>query len=750
MSDETTVTGEQPAELPVTNETSFKIEHESRQFAPGEKARLTVQAPFGGVAWVSVETDHVLDTLIVPLTGNAGRIDLPIKKEYSPNATVSIYLIKPGIKTDLPRERFAFSEIEVRRPERELRIVTKLAATTVKPGETVRGSILVSSENKPVKDADLVVFATDDAVLKLGDWKLPDLIGEFYPKNPFSVRSYQSLDRFIEQIAPKSLTQKGFVLGGAVESSAGYSGREITRKEFKTLAFWQGSLTTDDNGKAAFEFTAPDNLTTYRIVALAQAKADQFGGDASTTLTTSKPLLINPALPRFLRDKDELELRASVQQNFADSDQVTMRCITDSNCKLIDEMTKVREVKRDTPTVFRFKAKVQDLELAPAKIRFEVVAKSDSKVTDAVELVLPVQPPTIVRKESVAGSFCGPRFDAKGVMPEGWKNGHGKFDATISTSPWLPKLAGIPTVLEYPHGCFEQISTKLLGYSLLANLLAYLPNVEARDAEYRRVLERGMKQINDSLLGDGMLPYWPGGEAANPFVTCEAFWAVNESANAGFTVPEKLRDKLSAALKKIIGGRTGASVFDKCFALFVLSQYQPDEDLGAISQDLYLRRNEADDEGRALLAIALHRQKIMAREKEQLLKEISGPVKERAFKPSNFSSTTRAEAIIALGFDTVAPKMWKRKERSRSKIGCCADGLVSFAFHAGKSVAVACVQIDAGERRGKAAVADETRRQGIQEWRFGSVVRPQTGTGPFDRWTKSSRAHIPVIRAIFD
>ena len=98
---------------------------------------------------------------------------------------------------------------------------------------------------------------------------------------------------------------------------------------------------------------------------------------------------------------------------------------------------------------------------------------------------LPVQPPTIIRKESVAGPFTGPQFDANKSMPENWKRGRGKFNATISTSPWLPKIAGVPVILDYPHGCFEQISTKLLGYSFLANLLAYLPDIDARDAEYR-------------------------------------------------------------------------------------------------------------------------------------------------------------------------------------------------------------------------------------------------------------------------
>ena len=661
VSDETTVSGAEAVELPVENETSFTIQHETRSFTPGEQATLSIQAPFGGIAWVSVETDKILDTMLVPLPGNAGRISLPIKKEYAPNATVSIYLVKPGGDRSLPRERFATSAIDVHRPDVELNIKARLASATVRPGEIVRGNVTVASDGKPVPGVDLLVFAVDDAVLKLGSWQLPNLIGGFYRRNPFAVRSYQSLQQFIEQITEKNLTQKGFIIGDGGEEAT----PNVTsiRKEFKTLAFWQGKMKTDSSGSVGFEFAAPDNLTTYRFVALGQTSTNQFGGDAETTVQVSKPLLINTNLPRFLRDRDEVELRVSVQQNFADSTEVAVRCLTDPGCRLSGPDMETRPVQRDTPTVYRFKAHVQDQELTPCKIRFEAVANANPAMNDAVELTIPVQPPTIIRKESLTGSFTGPALNVQSVLPQNWKSGRGKFDAIVSTSPWLAKMAGIPEILEYPHGCFEQISTKLLGYSFLAALLAYLPDVGARDAEYRAVLERGMKQFKESLLEDGSLPYWPGGTSPHPFVTCQAFWAVNESVNAGFQAPEGLQDKLGGALKKIVNGESGASVFDRCFALFVLSQYQTDDDLRPISQDLYLRRNQGNDESRAFLAIALHRQGIMGRETEQLLREIDPPPKERAFDPRTFTSTTRAEAIVALAFDNVGPKTWTAERR---------------------------------------------------------------------------------------
>jgi alpha-2-macroglobulin len=679
VSDEATVTGEKAAELPVVNETTFKIEHRAEPFTPGDNAVLTIQAPFGGIAWVSVETDEALDTLLVPVKGNAGRIELPIKKEYAPNVAVSIYLVKPGGDKELPHERFAYTDIEVRRADRELKIEPHLATATAKPGETVRGDVLVTSENKPVTDVDLVVFAVDDAVLALGDWKLPAIGEKFYPKNLFSVRTYEALHGYIDNLAKLALTQKGFIIGGGGEEAI--PNVKNVRKEFRTLAFWQGSLVTGADGKAAFEFAAPDNLTTYRIVAVGQTKAHQFGGDATQTVKISKPLLIDPALPRFLRDGDEVELRAVVRENFAENDEIVARCVTDASCKLLSGDSATQSAHRDAPTVFRFKAKVADVDLAPTKIRFEATSKLNTQMSDAVEIMLPVQPPTIVLKESVAGPFTGPQFDAHRAMPESWKHGRGTFNTTISTSPWLPKIAGLPVILQYPHGCFEQISTKLLGYSLMANLLAYLPDLQERDAEYRATLERGMKQFADSLLSDGFLPYWPGGTTANGFVSCQALWSVNESVNAGFEPPVELQEKLSGAVKKIVKGQVPASRFEKCLALFVLTQSPSDDDFASESYELYLHRNEGSDEDRALLAIALHRENIMANEKLQLLREIDVPIKERAFNPATFTSMTRAEAMCAFAFDTISPPIWtkEKKQAVRDRMLKLMDSSASFS-----------------------------------------------------------------------
>ena len=663
VSDETTVTGEEPAELPVENETSFEIEQRAEPFAPGEIAVLTTKAPFPGVAWVSIETDKILDTLLVLIPGNAGRIEIPIKKEYAPNAFVSIYLTRPGAGHAVPLERFAYAQIIVQRPDWKLKIEPHLAAATAQPGEMVHGQLHVTSEGKPAPDADLTVFVVDDAVLQLGGWQLPDLIGSFYYERAFGVKSYESLDSYQEVIPRRSLTHKGFIIGDGGEEKVGNVVN--VRKEFKTLAFWTSTLKTDNAGNASFEFTAPDNLTTYRLVALGGTKESRFGGDASSTLKISKPVLVQAALPRFLRDGDEIELRAIVHQSFTDSDELHVRCVTDANCTLSGTADLTATVVRDAPTVFRFKAKVTDHQLLPAKIRFDATAQTDTTMSDAVELTLPVDAPTVTRVETVAGSLPGTQLDVQAIMPEAWKHGRGKVDVTVSTSPWLPELASLPALLEYPHGCFEQISSRLLGYAMLGSLLAYLPDSEARAEEYRDVLGRGLQQVDESTLENGMLPYWPGDTVGNAFVTAQALWAINEATAAGFVIPAGLANRLRGPLTKIVQGQLSASRFEQVYALFALSHASKSQDFSAAAEELYLNRNENGDEGRALLALALHCLEIMPKEQEQLLREIDAPIKAHAFDPRTFTSTTRAEAISTFAFATIAPDIWTPEKQKR-------------------------------------------------------------------------------------
>ena len=141
---------------------------------------------------------------------------------------------------------------------------------------------------------------------------------------------------------------------------------------------------------------------------------------------------------------------------------------------------------------------------------------------------------------------------------------------------------------------------------------------------------------------------------------------MNESVNAGFEAPEGLRDKLAAALKKIVSGQTSSNAFEKSFALFVLTRYRTGRrfQIDRAPSCIYVATKPGTKAGlaRDSAASAQHH---AARERGQLLREIDAPIKERAFDPRTLGSTTRAEAICALAFNTIAPKIWTNEKKQR-------------------------------------------------------------------------------------
>jgi len=251
-------------------------------------------------------------------------------------------------------------------------------------------------------------------------------------------------------------------------------------------------------------------------------------------------------------------------------------------------------------------------------------------------------------------------------MPAAWKQGRGTFSLAVSTTPWLSKLMGLPFLLEYPHGCFEQKSSRLLGYTFLAGLLEYLPDAQAQRNSYEFVIRETLREFESGLLADGRLPYWQGGTQANDFVTIQTAWCVNQSEQAGFDVPERLSSELSEALQKMVAGQTKLSPTLRAFALFVLSNPSEEtEDIVSAANELYLQRDKLTGEGRAMLAIAMHNLGIEQEKQYTLVDELPKDFQAVSFNPETFSSSTRTEALCTWAQILIDPEKASTALRDR-------------------------------------------------------------------------------------
>ena len=649
ISEEAFVAAPGEAELPIRTEESLKVEkvEPDKSGIVGTKAAFRILAPSAGVAWVTIETDRVLDQFTMPLAGNSSVIEIPMKPEYEPCARVAVYLLRPGKADALPAEMYGTAEFGLKRRDAVLDLGITTNKPEYRPREAVSGTVTVRADGKPVANSEVAIFVVDDSILALGNWSLPDLAKGFLTPNAFAVTTFAALTGFLEKFDEKSLTQKGFTVGGGGKDEFGNV--EFARKTFRPLILWKPSVMTDAQGVASFECEAPDNLTRFRVIALGQTAQNQFGA-SDATFEVTKDLIIEPALPRFLREGDTVELRAVARQRIAAQESISMKCA--SSLSLKNPEPQQVAASKNTPVIARFLADVP-ADATTATIAFTAAS---GKLSDSVEMTLPVLSPTIVVTESTAGEWKSPSFDtAKSFLPA-WTVG--RYDTILSTSPFITRLVGLPAVLSYPHGCLEQQSARILVYTAMANVLDAVPITDDRNAKYRKVIERSLNEFERSLLPSGFLPYWPNDPVPNTFVTIQSAWAVLMAGASGYTVPDRLASDLPQALVEIVNRKTQitAPASLRALALYVLSQFENDADVTGAARELYLRRDALTDEGKALLAMALNWMEIMPVEQQKLLRELpKEPGAGKDFDPTTFSSTTRTQAVCALARLTLDP-----------------------------------------------------------------------------------------------
>ena len=195
-----------------------------------------------------------------------------------------------------PQFKMGLVELKVASAHKQLDVAVTLDRDHVRPGEPVTGKIHVAHDGQPVK-AEVSLSAADEGVLQLIAYETPNPMKTFYAAYGLGVDDGTSWNRIARLADPEA----GDPDEGGDRRSAG-DGQRV-RCKFVASAYWAPMLVTDDHGDIAFSFTAPDNLTAFRLMAVAADAGERFGA-GELRLTVDKPLMAVPALPRFLTAGD--------------------------------------------------------------------------------------------------------------------------------------------------------------------------------------------------------------------------------------------------------------------------------------------------------------------------------------------------------------------------------------------------------------------------------------------------------------
>ncbi len=578
----------------------LKLTQNKNEYKVGQKARIRVESPYQTAnVLVTVEREGVLDSWTTQFSGGTNYVEVPIKPNYLPNVYVSVTAVqgrtaKPAdYKEDLgkPQGKMGYVNLNVVPDAKRITTTLKTNAAKYQPGQEVQVQLNTKVNGKAVP-AEVVVMAVDEGVLALSNYQTPDLFAQFYGSKPLSVFT---MDNRAYVIGQRSFGEKGENRGGGGAAQSKLAGTDL-RSRFEFTPFYAAAVHTDGKGQAKVSFTLPDNLTTFRVMAV-DLTPTEFG-NAQQSITVSKPVMATPSLPRFARVGDQFSC-GIILYNYEDEKGIfQVQPQAQGTAVQVGNLVQTVTVPKGQSREVLWPCRA--VSAGEARLTFS----AQGRYSDAVEQSLQVSLPSKEQTLGVSG-FTTYTKDEKTTQPANVNPAaFNRVVVSVASTALLQLKGAFAYLLDYPYNCLEQQISKMMPAVSARQLVSDFKLADA--AELRKQAQQIISNIPAYQHASGGYGYWPG-SSPDPYVTAYALEHLRQAQQAGFTVPEKSIQKAVAWLENAFNSHAVRSYeyvaaetnIARAYSAYVLAGYG--KNIDSLFNTLYQTRTGLAQEAVAYL-----------------------------------------------------------------------------------------------------------------------------------------------------
>lgn len=563
------------------NDDRIDVLPEKKSYEPGEAARFQVRMPYReATALVSIEREGIVATRVVTLRGDDPTFELTIPRpsgpdaaSWGPNVYVSVLALRGRIR-DVPwysffrwgwREplnwwrAFRYESRDYQAPTAMVDLAKpsyKLGVAPIRVGiashrlqvsvgadkesytirQTAKAKVKVTHDGKPLAGSEFAFAAVDEGLLSLKPNDSWDLLSAMIQQRSWGVETSTAQG---EIVGRRHYGRKAVAAGGG-------GGRGQTRELFDTLLLWKAAVTLDANGEAVVEVPLNDSLTSFRLVAVADAGLQSFGS-GSTSIRVTQDLQVLSGLPPLVREGDRFQAMLTLRNTTARQMKLraslagSARSGTDAQRSPIalheQEHVLAAGASKEIAWEVSVPAGADSVAWEAAVDEIGGAAKDRLKITQLVVPAVPlrVMQATLTQLDGAYSLAVAPPADAladAGGMPRG--------SVMLGLQPRLSgALPGVRRYFEtYPFICLEQKASRAIGL---------------RDAKLWTAVANALPTYLDR---DGLANYFPpraeDGPQGSDRLTAYLIAAAHE---AGFELPAAARDEMLAGLTLFVEGR---------------------------------------------------------------------------------------------------------------------------------------------------------------------------------------------------
>ena len=219
------------------------------------------------------------------------------------------------------------------------------------------------------------------------------------------------------------------------------------RENLNETAFFYPQLVTAKDGSVALKFTLPESLTTWRFMGIAHTK-DMYYGSITDETVAQKDVMIQPNMPRFIREGDESAISAHIINTGEKmlSGKAVLRFLDPETNAVVLEQTQNVSLAPGSTTPVTFSVKNEQLKVNSSLLICQMTV-SGKDFSDGEQHYLPMLPSSERVTVSVPITQHQPgetTIDLATLIPEDGKNG--KLTLEYTNHPAWLMIQALPTV----------------------------------------------------------------------------------------------------------------------------------------------------------------------------------------------------------------------------------------------------------------------------------------------------------------
>jgi hypothetical protein len=318
---------------------------------------------------------------------------------------------------------------------------------------------------------------------------------------------------------------------------------------FKPVALWSGIVRANEKGEAEVAFDVPDFSGELRIMAVAY-KGDRFGS-AAKGMKVADPIILTPALPRFLSPNDSLTMTITAFNSTDTPAQLKLDIETSGGVTALMQTASLDVgANQERFTTVKLRATNQ-IGKAVVTVRTSAFGESFASVTE-----LPVRPISPFVTDATSGFVDGGDSVTHDFSDEFLPYGKSSY-MTLSPFPVVNFAKQLKDLIGYPHGCIEQTVSRAFPQIYLRDIATLLDPAILNTGSPTYFVNEAITKVASMQMSDGGFSYWPGGSyGANAWSTVYATHFLLEAKKAGYAVPENVLKNALTAVGEISKNKT--------------------------------------------------------------------------------------------------------------------------------------------------------------------------------------------------